>query len=267
LAYGRFAWPTPGWRVGILLAAGVMLGGCMSREKFELRERGLTAITTPQPPGFFTGPASVLLTNAGGYSARLNVQTEGFTEHERTYSGQLLGLGSKLFFVPDSNADSSKKNRYGAFSFIWDVTESRGYALSEALQAYAPISSNTQITNLVLAAGSAAPQKLAGHTCEPAVATVQKADGGISSFELSRATDLNGFPIKISSITNAIQLTLSFSKIRLESPGAAIFSPPDGFTKYTSTEAMADELAARQHNLNRKHTEEPIPFSGYPPGR
>ena len=249
------------------LALLLLAGGCVSREKFEARERGLTAVITPQPPVFFTGPASVLLTNSGGYSARLAAQTEGFAEHERNFSGQLLGLGSKLFFAPDPGSVSGKKDRYAGFSFIWDVAENRGYALSEALQAYAPVSSSTRVTNVVIAAAPAAPQKLAGHTCTIAEAIVQKDDGGISSFELLRATDLNGFPVKISSNTNSTPLTLTFSKIRFESPGAAVFSPPDGFTKSTSTEAMADELAAREHNLKRKHIEEPIPFSGYPPGR
>jgi hypothetical protein len=247
------------------LALLLLASGCASRESFEARAKGVTAVITPQPPAFFTGPACVLLTNSGGYSARLTAQTQGFAEHERNFSGQLLGLGSKLFFAPDPDSVSGKKDRYGGFSFIWDVAENRGYALSEALQAYAPVSSSTRVTNVVIAAAPATPQKLAGHTCELAQATVQKDDGSISSFELLRATDLNGLPVKISSITNSTPLTLTFAKIRFGSPGAAVFTPPDGFTKYTSSEAMADELAAREHNLNRKHTEEPIPFSGYPP--
>jgi hypothetical protein len=118
-----------------------------------------------------------------------------------------------------------------------------------------------------MGSGSPAPQKFAGHTCEVAEAIVQKEDGVTSSFELLRATDLNGFPVKISSNSNSILLTLTLSKIRLESPGAAVFSPPDGFSKYTSSEAMADELAAREHNLRRKQPLEPIPSMGYPPGR
>jgi hypothetical protein len=85
----------------------------------------VTAVVTPHPPGFFTGPASVLLTNRGGYSARLNVQTEGFAEYERNFSGQLLCLGGKLFFAPDSVSGSGKKDRYGGFSFIWDTAENR----------------------------------------------------------------------------------------------------------------------------------------------
>jgi hypothetical protein len=245
----------------------LFITGCSSREKFEARERGLTAVITPQTPVFFTGPACVLLTNAGGFSARLTVQTEGIAEPERNFSGQLLGLGNKLLFAPDPGASSQKRVRDGGFTFIWDVAENRGYALSEALQAYAPVSSSTHVTNIIVSASQTAPQRFAGHACQLAVAILQKGDGGSASFELLRATDLKGLPVRISSSTNSPSLTMVFSKIRLESPGAEVFTPPDGFTKYTSTEAMADELAAREHNLRRKHTDELQPFSGYPPGR
>jgi hypothetical protein len=67
-----------------------------------------------------------------------------------------------------------------------------------------------------------------------------------------RATDLNGFPVRIQSQKAAL-LTLNFSKIHLEAPAAAVFSPPDGFSKYATPEAMADELAAREHNLRRRN--------------
>ena len=252
------------WPTTVLL---LLLIGCSHRESFEARERGLTAVKTPHPPIFFTGPSCVLLTNPAGYSARVSVQTEGISERERNFSGQLLGLGTKLLFAPDPNANSDKRGPNGGFSFIWDVSENRGFVLSEALQAYAPISSNIRITNLTVSAASSAPQKIAGHTCELAEATVKKDDGGSASFELLRATDLKGVPLKISSGTNSIPLTITLAKIRLESPGAEVFAPPDGFTMYSSTEAMADELAARQQNLRRKHIEEPLPFTGYPPSR
>src|SRR5690349_6393183 len=98
-----------GW-VGFFLVLGTVLvtSGCSSREKFEAREKGLTAVITPRPPAFFTGPACVLLTNGGGYSARLTVQTEGLSERERNFSGQLLALGTKLLFAPDPSATAQK---------------------------------------------------------------------------------------------------------------------------------------------------------------
>src|SRR5437588_487039 len=84
------------WPTTVLL---LLLIGCSHRESLEVRERGLTAVITPHAPIFFTGPSCVLLTNPAGYSARVSVQTEGISERERNFSGQLLGLGTKLLFA------------------------------------------------------------------------------------------------------------------------------------------------------------------------
>jgi hypothetical protein len=102
-------------------------------------------------------------------------------------------------------------------------------------------------------------QRIAGHLCEPAHATIQKADGGFANFDILRATDLNGFPIRLTASTNASALTLSFSKIRFEAPGSSVFEPPNGFTRYSSPEAMVDELAARQQTLRHKHESYDLP--------
>jgi hypothetical protein len=257
----KLKWQFVLWSLGLVLVTG-----CASRENFEMRERGLTAVKTPHPPEFFTGLACALMTN-GGFSARVAVQVESVAEQEANLTGQMLGLGSKLLFAPDPGAITDKHQPNGGFSFIWDAKESRGYVLSEALQAYAPVSSKTHITNVVISATPAGAQKFAGHPCERVYALVQTQDGTGATFELLRATDLKGFPLKITSITNSTPLTVTFSKIHLESPGAEVFTLPDSFTKYTSVEAMADELAARNRNLRRKPTEEPLPLSGYPSGR
>jgi hypothetical protein len=227
------------------------------------REKGFTSVFTPRAPAFFTGAACVLLTNAGPFSARVTVQTEGLDERERNFSGQLLGRGSKLLFAPDPAESSRKQQRAGGFGFLWDIAENRGYVLSDALQAYAPISSNLQVTNLVFSPVQAAPEKFGGHLCEAALATVAKADGTAVSFEVLKAADLNGFPVRIHSHSNSPPLTLTFSKIRLETPGADVFVPPEGFSKYSSPEALVDELAARQHNLRRRPQNSPQPFTGY----
>lgn len=264
-------WVSEHFLKSFLLFLGTMLlflAGCSHSGDFESRARGFTGVITPHPPIFFTGPACVLLTNTSGFSARVTAQTEGLTESERNYAGQLLGLGTKLLFAPDPGAIPKKQGPEGGFSFIWDAAENRGFVLSEALQAYAPVSASTHVTNLVVSSMPAVPQKLAGHTCELAQATAQKDDGGNALFELLRATDLKGFPLRISSGgTNSTPLTLTFSKVRLEPPGTDVFAPPDGFTKYSSPEAMADELAARNHNLRRKRTDDLQPISGYPPSR
>jgi hypothetical protein len=124
--------------------------------------------------------------------------------------------------------------------------------MSEALQGYAPVTSTLQITSFQIIAGNSPAERIAGHPCESARALGVSTEGTGTAFDFYRAIDLRGFPLRITSVTNTPAFTLTLSQPRFESAAANIFSPPEGFTKYNTPEAMADELAARQHNLRRK---------------
>jgi hypothetical protein len=223
-------------------------------------------VVTPRPPSFLTSPASLLLTNSTGFSARVEVQAQSSLDVDRTSSGQLLGRGTKLLYAPESDETIDSHRRPGGYSFIWDVAESRGYVLSETLQGYAPVSADLRVTNVAVEIGLAAAQRFSGHPCEPANATVRMSNGSTAGFGLLRAIDLSGLPVRIESTTNANVFTLNLSKVRLEQPSAEIFLPPDGFTKYATPEAMADELAVRQSNLRRRSPDQMQPMPGMPPG-
>ncbi len=125
---------------------------------------------------------------------------------------------------------------------------------SEALQGYAQTVLNISPTNLVIQQVNEALQKMDGHVCDSAQAVVQMSDGSSAAFSIFRALDLNRFPIRISSLSNAAPFSLTFSKIRTEPPPADLFTPPTDFTKYNSPEVMVTELIMRQHNLRRHST-------------
>ena len=111
----------------------------------------------------------------------------------------------------------------------------------------------------------AAPEKVAGHPCQPAEATVAASDGSATVLRLWRATDLKGLPVRITCAANGTPLTLTLSKVRLEALPDDLFLPPNGFTKYDSAKALMNELAARQQNYKRRptyQTEEVEPGSG-----
>lgn len=222
-------------------------GGCSSSSG----SRGFVRVITPLPPPFLTGPSSVLLTNWGGFSAHVEIQAPGALNSGKPASGQLLSRGSRLFYAPESDESTGNRRKTGGFAFIWDVAQSKGYVLSDALQGYAPVAAELHVTNVTVQPGANSAQRYSGHPSEPATAIVSTTDG-VAGFELLRAIDLNAFPIRIESATNSSVFTLSISKVRFEQPAADVFSPPDGFTRYTSAEVMADELAARQSNLRRK---------------
>jgi len=241
------------------LTAG--LAGCSRSRESEMREASLTGIYAAQTPAFLIGAASVLLTNGGGYSAHLTAQSESFAAQNGVRSGQVLCRGSKLLFAPAPGEAKSKKTRSGDFAFIWDVATGSGFVLSGALQGYAPVSTSVKPTNVV-SQGKALSQKVDGHASMAENATVQMNDGSSATFEVFRTVDLAGFPIRISTVTNPMPLTLSLSKVRFEPPAEEVFMPPDDFTKYSSPEVMADEVAARQRNLHRKASSPPIETFG-----
>jgi hypothetical protein len=238
---GTSACPLIGRVLWSLFVSVILVSGCSHSSDSELREPGFVGNFAAEPPTFLSGPMGVLLTNGNGYSAHATVQNEALGGGPQgVTSGQLLCRGTKLLFAPASS-EPKKKTRGGGFAFIWDVASGRGYVLSGALQAYAPVSTSVHATNVVRESQGSAV----------ANASVQMNDGTIQNFQCSPG-ELAGVPGRISATGGPLPLVVSLSAVRAEVPAEDVFTPPDDFSKYSSPEAMADELAARQRNLRRK---------------
>jgi hypothetical protein len=223
--------------------------------------------SVPRAPVFLNGPMALLLTNVNGFRAQAVLETGVSAQGGEVVAGELMGRGGKLVFAPGPGNVAGKRSPPGGSAFIWDVTANRGYLLNDPMQAYAPISVNRQFTNV--ATGSAmngvAAEKISGHPCQPAQATVAESDGSVTGFRLWRATDLGGFPVRITRASDGPPLTLTLSKIRLETLPDDLFQPPSSFAKYDSAEGLMNELAARQNNYKRRptyQTQEVEPGSG-----
>jgi hypothetical protein len=218
----------------------VLVTGCAHHRNRE-DPGGFGRVYTPQMPEFLVGPACVLLTNAAGYSARVTVQAEPVLLRQGILQGELLARGTKLLFAPRKGKSADKDAGASDFSFIWDAAKTSGFVLSEALQGYAPVSSSLCATNVVSGPNQAGIEE----------ATVQTSDGTSVRFRLWRAPESKGAPARLASEGVSPPLALTLSKVRLEAPPAELFEPPNGFSKYPTAEALADELAARRHNLRR----------------
>ncbi len=222
----------------------------------------------PKPPPFLNGPVALLFTNLDGFGAHLVMETGASSKKAGAVSGDLLGRGGKLLFVPDSKGSGRKGPAGGGVSFIWDVAMNSGYILSEALQAYAPVASTNQFTQTSAQADvhGAKSERIEGHTCEEQRLVVVSSDGASVSFRVWRAADLRGFPLRITLVTDSRPFSLHFSKVRLEVPQSGLFLPPDGFTKYESAETMMNELYLRAPSPVRKRggpaPEAPAPAGG-----
>jgi hypothetical protein len=252
----------PAWRLAqsaslgsLLLLAAALATGC-SHTKNAGRASSIEVRPAPLPPLFLNGPMALLLTNTDGFHAHVVLESGAPPQAFQLAAGELMGRGSKLLFAP-APAEKSKKPVSAADSaFIWDVIENRGWVLNDPLQAYAPVSSSRQFTNVAPAVtlNNAASEKISGHSCQAQEVTVTAADGTATVFRAWRAPDLHGLPLRITCPSTGAPLTLTLSNARLETMPNDLFQPPSSFTKYESSEAIMAELFLRKHNLNRKPT-------------
>ena len=241
-----------------LAFAAFLAAGCASSSTKADRGSGFQVMPTPLTPLFLNGPMALLLTNADGYRARVVLESAAPPHTTQTAAGELIVKGSKMLFAPEPAKVAKKQPRPEDSAFVWDVNENRGYLLNDPLQAYAPISSSRQYTNVTAGAAlnNASSEKVAGHPCERAEVTVTASDGVPTFFQVWRATDLKGLPLRIECPSNGLPVTLTLSKVRVEAVPNDLFLPPNGFTKYDSAEAMMTEMALRRVNLSRKRVYE-----------
>lgn len=253
----RFIKP-PGLFLFLFAAVPALFLGCAHDSSLGGGEGARVDPFSPLIRACVTGPSALLLTNATGFSAHLTAaEVSGAFTNQVT--GQLSGLGPKLLFVPAP--EKHRGQTPGGFSFVWDVNTRQGYVLSEALQGFAPISSSVVSTNVVARPVGPKPEMLESQVAIEEEDSIELNDGSRNEFRTWRAPGLNGMTVRMIALTNAPLFTLNLSKIRLEAPRADIFSLPDGFTRYSSAEAMMTELIVRQHNLKRTSPSgiEPLP--------
>ncbi len=242
--------------VSVFTLLVLVAAGCSGRHDVT-RGPAFVKVYTPEPPVFLSGPAVVLLTNSPGFSARVALPPPA-PESGQPGGGQIVVRGSRIIFLPDQIEAREKHIRNAGFSYIWDAASNSGYLLSEALQGYAPVNGGTlQVTNLVIGPRPGAREKVSGYTCVPATALIQLNSGANATYDILRAPDLKDLPLRITSAGNTAPLSLTLSKVRMESPQADLFEPPASFTKYASPEVMVDELAMRQNSLRRRPTPPP----------
>ena len=224
---------------------GLFLGtGCSSSKLVDRYDPAFARIYTPQVPEFLSGPAGALLTNTAGFSARARFESHtglGPVGPEIT-EGELLARGTQLLFAPRKAENAPKELESAGFMFMWDVANARGYIASETLQAYAPVSSTVKPDGVVIEPAGEKDQENA---------VVHLNNGSSWLLKLRGTVSGKGVPSGIASVTNAPSFSIKLTKIRLEPPSADLFSPPEGFSKYATAEALADELAARKNGLRR----------------
>ena len=240
------------WLGAALVLVGILAAGCAHNRKGGSAGEGFFM---PSVPVFLSGPASVLLTNGGGYSAHLVLTTGTSMGRPDVVAGELLSRDSMLLFAQDKQT-TEKRARSAGISFIWDVKENHGYMLSEAMQGYAPLGFSVRYTNILARAGGSEPERIEGHRCTEEDVTVSSTEGAAAQIQAWRVADLKGIALRIVLTSKPVPGTLSLSKLRPEAPPAVIFKPPESFTRYENADLMMSELTVRQHNLKKRPAEE-----------
>ncbi len=239
------------WFMALAMAAM----GCTHSPKHDRADQGEGKDFVPKVPAFLNGPIAVLLTNTVGFQGHLVMVTHLLSNTtEEVTTGEMVGRGTKLLFVPKETISANKKRNTGGISFLWDVADNSGFLLSESLQGYAPMGAPARFTNILHKQpfSVSAAEKIEGHLCQPKEIMVSSAAGSTTDFQFWEAPELGGFPLRIVSADNPTLLTLRFSDLRMQQQPIDAFLPPGGFTKYESAEDLMKELMLRQRGTLRR---------------
>ncbi len=198
-----------------------VLAGCATDKESLLKDTFQPAYA-PLPPGFLTGAIGRFLSQQTAFSARVEAAGESSAPDGRV-TGQLFGVNGALVFAADPDPETHKERPEEIFTFIWNPANGTGYVLNDALQGYAPVTYSSLVSSNTVTA--------------PA-----------TDLKIIRAAGPSNFPVEVS----ISGLTVKLSKVRMRAPAADLLEPPKGFTKYSSPELMAQELAMRRFNLKRE---------------
>jgi hypothetical protein len=247
------------FHAALLCLAAAVICGCASRHAEPVYHAG-----DENPPDFLVGPVTGVLTNLNGFSAHVASTLSSPGEAPRTASGELLGREGRLVFQPTLPLKGKRARTEGGLFFIWDDTIHSGYVLSEALQGYAPIKSDTEPASRLDITKENIQEDVNGHPCHRCETVVVLNNGLKARLTLWQADDAGHFPVRIEAVEGSRHMTLDFSEIRLEYPARELFLPPDGFTPYASSVALMNELIVRDASFAQKHqfdeNNEPAPI-------
>jgi hypothetical protein len=235
----------------------VLLAGCAQPRPVDPGSI-VDLIAAPEIPAFLGGPMAVLLTNTDGFQSQVVLELRTESNHVELASGDLIGRGSRLLFIPEHAEEESRFFYSREMSFLWDVDQNKGYVLSDALQGFALMSSPAQFTNVLVQAwkSQSTLEKVEGYSCEQEDDIVSAADGSTTVLHSWNATKLNRFPLRIRSTNGTTSLTLKISDVELVKPPLEALILPEGFTKYDTVDDMMTELLKRHQDMRRR-----------PPGR
>jgi hypothetical protein len=226
------------WRIWAGAVACV-LAGCTSVDK-EFGEE-IAKLTPVEPPTFINGDLAEQFGNAT-FTARVEVH-KGIPGTRPPIVGDFFGRNGSLYFVSDEQR-GAKAGISGGLSALWDAPTKTAYLLNDPLQAYAPMKNPPD--NGPFEPKMVGEEMMNGERCRKSVLFQTIRNVSLPTLIVWRSIALNDFPIRVES-TNSLQtITLNFTRVKFQAPPADLFSLPNGFKAFESTDAMMSELVRRR---------------------
>jgi hypothetical protein len=85
-------------------------------------------------------------------------------------------------------------------------------------------------------------ETIEGHPCVKNKVLITDAQGKASEATVWNASDLKNFPVRIDTVDGTTKNSMVFSAVKFDKPDAKLFEAPSGYTRYTSVEAMMQQM-------------------------
>jgi hypothetical protein len=227
-----------GWAAAIL--GGALLAGCASAPEPQW-EDGRVDLETKAPLPLDVSVAW-LFTNQPPFRAKVAMTRAGDSA-DRPVQALLAGSGGRLYYSTDHRDRDDRPRNLG---FVWDAGTASGFVMSDALQGYAPLAAAPKLTAVEPPVTEGALfEKVDGHEARIRSYVGVLEDGSRVEMRVWEATDLRGFPVRIQQRSRGGLSTATISDVRFEAVASGLFQPPEGFTRFESSDRMINELLRR----------------------
>jgi hypothetical protein len=216
----------------------------------------------PPGPGLSASTAKLFGDNST-FSASLEVQTGGAGDTEpMTLPGKIFFDQGKSRFEMDLSQSKGGKMSPEAAAQLKSIGMDKmivisspekkvGYQIYPGMQAYVesplPESESAAATSdFKLEVTELGKETVDGHPCIRNKTVVTDKEGKKYESLVWNATDLKQFPIKIERTEDNTKITMLFHDVSLSKPGADLFEPPAGVTKYDSMQSMMQQIMLKR---------------------
>jgi hypothetical protein len=213
-------------------------------------------------PGL-SGSTAKLFGENSAFSASLEMQTSAANDPDT------MSMPGKIYFdqgksrfemdmsqiksakIPPQMAAQMKSMGMDKMIVISRPDKKVGYQIYPGMQAYleSPLpdkEAGGQSDDYKLEMTELGKETLDGHPCIKNKAVVTEKDGTKHESLIWNAEDLKKFPLKIEQTQENTKVTMLFRDLKLSKPGADLFDPPAGVTKYDSMQSMMQQIMMKQ---------------------